>query len=70
MKTTLDLDDRTSCRSKDLGCEARTSLKRLVEEDLKLRLRAQQAPVEPALPRFHGFGGLVRGLTGLGNKAS
>jgi hypothetical protein len=70
MKTTLDLNDALLTQAKSLAAQQRTSLTRLIEEGLQLRLRAQQVPAKPArLPVYRGKGGLVPGLSGLSNKA-
>ena len=70
MKTTLDLNDALLARAKALAARQRTSLTRLIEEGLQLRLRAQRAPAKRVrLPVYRGKGGLVAGLTGLSNKA-
>lgn len=70
MKTRLDLDDRLLARAKALAARQRTSLTRLIEEGLQLRLRAQRAPAKRVrLPVYRGKGGLVPGVTGLSNKA-
>ena len=70
MKTTLNLDDALVARAKALAARQRTSLTRLIEEGLQLRLRAQRAPAKPArLPVYRGKGGLASGLTGLSNRA-
>jgi hypothetical protein len=70
MKTTLNLDDALLARAKALAARQRTSLTRLIEEGLQLRLRAQRAPAKPArLPVYRGKGGLAPGLTGLSNRA-
>ncbi len=71
MKTTLDLNDQLLADAKALAAQQRTSLTRLIEEGLQLRLRAQasatQRPVR--LPVFKGRGGLVAGVNPLSNKA-
>jgi hypothetical protein len=70
MKTTLDIDDALLVKAKALAAQQRTSLTRLIEEGLQLRLRAQRAPKRAVrLPVFHGKGGLAEGLDGLSNKA-
>jgi hypothetical protein len=70
MKTTLDLNDALLTRAKTLAVQQRTSLTRLIEEGLQLRLRAQQVPARPVrLPVYRGKGGLAPGLSGLSNKA-
>ena len=72
MKTTLDLNDQLLADAKALAAQQRTSLTRVIEEGLQLRLRAGTA--EPAkarkrLPVFPGRGGLVAGLDPRSNKA-
>jgi hypothetical protein len=70
MKTTLDLNDTLLARAKAMAARQRTSLTRLIEEGLQLRLRAQRAPARPMrLPVYRGKGGLLPGLTGRSNKA-
>ena len=72
MKTTLVLNDSLVAQAKALAAQQRTTLTRLIEEGLALRLRASQAmPArKPArLPVFHGKGGLVEGVNGLSNKS-
>ena len=72
MKTTLDLNDQLLVNAKALAAQQRTSLTRLIEEGLQLRLRAKT--VDPSrqhkrLPVFKGRGGLVSGVEPLSNKA-
>ncbi len=71
MKTTLDLDDELLANAKALAAQQRTSLTRLIEEGLQLRLRAVTAepPARKRLPVFHGRGGLVAGIDPSSNKA-
>lgn len=70
MKTTLDLNDALLAEAKALAAHQRTTLTRLVEEGLQLRLRKHQRPARAVqLPVYHGKGGLVAGLDGLSNKA-
>ena len=72
MKTTLDIDDRLLADAKALAAQQRTSLTRLIEEGLHLRLHTQSAPLsrgKPRLPVFKGRGGLVAGVDPLSNKA-
>jgi hypothetical protein len=71
MKTTLDLNDQLLADAKAFAARQRTSLTRLIEEGLHLRLRAKAAsamhgPVR--LPVFKGRGGLVAGVDPLSNK--
>jgi hypothetical protein len=70
MKTTLDLNDALLAKAKAFAAEERTSLTRLIEEGLQLRLRAQRTPRKSLrLPVYRGKGGLAAGLDGLSNKA-
>jgi hypothetical protein len=72
MKTTLDLNDQLLADAKALAAQQRTSLTRLIEEALQLRLRAQAgAPKRrrARLPVFKGRGGLVAGVNPLSNKS-
>lgn len=43
MKTTLDIDDKILAEAKALAAREQTSLTRLIEEGLSLRLRPQAA---------------------------
>lgn len=72
MKTTLDLNDQLLADAKALAAQQRTSLTRLIEEGLQLRLRAPAASAKKGrvrLPVFKGRGGLVTGVDPLSNKA-
>lgn len=70
MKTTLDLNEALLTKAKALAAQQRTSLTRLIEEGLQLRLSAQSARSKPVrLPVYHGKGGLAPGLDGTSNKA-
>lgn len=71
MKTTLDLNDQLLASAKALAARQRTSLTRLIEEGLQLRLRASMEPARPRprLPVFKGRGGLVAGVEPKSNKA-
>ena len=73
MKTTLDLNDQLLADAKALAAQQRTSLTRVVEEGLQLRLRAKAATsgarAKVRLPTFKGRGGLVAGVNPLSNKA-
>lgn len=66
MKTTLDLNDALVTEAKALAAQQRTSLTRLIEEGLQMRLRA---PRTVHLPIYRGRGGLAAGLDGRSNKA-
>ncbi len=72
MKTTLNLNDQLLADAKVLAAQQRTSLTRLIEEGLQLRLRAQagaHARGRVKLPVFKGRGGLVAGVNSCSNKA-
>jgi hypothetical protein len=72
MKTTLDINDQLLADAKALAAQQRTSLTRLIEEGLHLRLRAQatgRARGRVVLPVFKGRGGLVSGVDSRSNKA-
>lgn len=71
MKTTLNLNDQLLADAKVLAAQQRMTLTRLIEEGLRLRLRAKTG--SPArgrvrLPVFKGRGGLVEGVNPLSNK--
>ena len=72
MKTTLDLNDQLLASAKALAVQQRTTLTRLIEEGLRLRLRPKAPVVEPnrtGLPIFKGRGGLVASVDPNSNKA-
>ena len=72
MKTTLDIDDTLLASAKALAARQRTSLTRLIEEGLHLRLRAALVPIKapkPTIPVIKGRGGLVPGLNPISNRA-
>ena len=72
MKTTLDLNDQLLADAKALAAQQRTSLTRVIEEGLQLRLRAKAESTKRRrvrLPVFEGRGGLVAGVNPLSNKA-
>lgn len=72
MKTTLDLNDQLLASAKALAAQQRTSLTRLIEEGLQMRLRADRAPAKSRtrqIPLLKGHGGLVRHVNALSNKA-
>lgn len=70
MKTTLDLNDTLLAEAKVMAVQQRTTLTRLIEEGLQLRLRKQRVPAKPVrIPAYRGKGGLMPGLDGLSNKA-
>ena len=71
MKTTLDINDQLLANAKALAAQQRTSLTRLIEEGLQLRLRAQAAAPrgKQRLPVIKGRGGLLAGVDPISNKA-
>jgi hypothetical protein len=71
MKTTLDINDKLLADAKVLAAQQRTSLTRLIEEGLRLRLRTDAAPQRGKLrlPVFKGRGGLATGVDPMSNKA-
>ena len=72
MKTTLDIDDELLARAKALSARERTSLTRLIEEGLRLRLRGQvrrSRRAAPALAIHRGKGGMLEGVDPRSNRA-
>jgi hypothetical protein len=72
MKTTLDLNESLLASAKTLAAQQRTSLTRLIEEGLQLRLRSSTSTAKSAkkkLPVFRGKGGLVAGINACSNKS-
>lgn len=70
MKTTLDINDELLVKAKAHAAREKTSLTRLIEEGLKLRLRARGTTRRTAtLPVHHGKGGLVAGVDPLSNRS-
>ena len=72
MKTTLDINDSLLANAKALAAQQRTSLTRLIEEGLQLRLRSPHTMTKAGkrkIPVFKGKGGLVAGLDPCSNKA-
>jgi hypothetical protein len=71
MKTTLDINDGLLARAKAQAARERSSLTRLIEDGLRLRLRNRRASAKnvPALAIFEGKGGLRSGLDATTNRA-
>jgi hypothetical protein len=72
VKTTLDLNDQLLIEAKALAARQRTSLTRLIEEGLQLRLRVETAATprpRVRLPVFKGRGGLVAGVDPRSNRS-
>jgi hypothetical protein len=72
MKTTLDINDTLLANAKALAAQQQTSLTRLIEEGLQLRLRSARPAGKASkrkIPVFKGRGGMVAGVNPLSNKA-
>jgi hypothetical protein len=72
MKTTLDINDTLLANAKALAAKQRTSLTRLIEDGLELRLRSSWAANRArrrGIPVYEGRGGLLSGLDPASNKA-
>lgn len=73
MRTTLDIDVDLLAQAKSLAAREHTSLTRLIEQGLAMRLRAQATPANrnrPALPVYAGKSGLhPRVANALSNRA-
>lgn len=72
MKTTLDINDSLLANAKALAAQQQTSLTRLIEEGLQLRLRTSHPTAKVTkrkIPVFKGRGGIVAGLDPCSNKA-
>ena len=73
MKTTLDINDSLLANAKAMAAQQRTSLTRLIEEGLQLRLRSSSPAAARAskrkIPVFKGRGGMVAGVNPLSNKS-
>jgi hypothetical protein len=72
MKTTLDLRDDLLAQAKALAAKERTTLTKMIEEGLVLRLRRQRAlrtGVLKPLPVSNRRGGLRAGVDGTRNRS-
>lgn len=74
MKTTLDINNSLLANAKALAARQRTSLTRLIEEGLQLRLRSAHVATKAnnrkrKIPVFKGRGGLVAGVNPISNKS-
>lgn len=72
MRTTLDINDTLLARAKAAAARERTSLTRLIEEGLALRLRAAPRMASgklKRLPVFQGTGGVAPGVDPLSNRS-
>lgn len=71
MKTALNFHDSLLAEAKAFAASQRVSLTRLVEEGLRMRLRAGDTPAarkRRPMPVFDGKSGLAPGLTGLSTR--
>ncbi len=71
MKTTLNLHDALLAEAKTFAARQRVTLTRLIEEGLRMRLRAADTTAPPkrrAMPVFDGKSGLAPGLSGLSTR--
>ena len=70
MKTTLDIQDNLLANAKALAALQRTTLTRLIEEGLEMRLAVVPAKKRKrfVLPTFDGKSGLAKGLKGTSNR--
>lgn len=71
MKTTLNLHDALLQEAKSFAVRQQLTLTRLIEEGLRMRLRAGAAPAKASrrvMPVFDGKSGLVPGLSGLSTR--
>jgi hypothetical protein len=72
VKTTVYIDDALLAEANALAAQQRTSLARLIEEGLRLRLQSPHVATEAGkrrIPVFEGHGGLVAGLDPVSHKA-
>lgn len=75
MKTTLNLNDALLSAAKAFAAQQHTTLTRLIEDGLALRLRVSGGLDERRkkskfdLPVFQGEGGLVAGVNPLSNQS-
>ena len=73
MKTTLDLNDSLIANAKALAAQKRTTLTRVVEEGLRLRLASSKAAKAKAagykFPILRGKGGLAPGIDPSSNSS-
>ena len=71
MKTTLNIHDALLSEAKALAARQQLTLTRLIEEGLRMRLRAAQgspAVERRPMPVFDGNSGLAAGLSGLSTR--
>ena len=70
MKTTLNIQDNLLATAKAAAAMQRTTLTRLIEEGLEMRLAVVPAKQRKrfVLPTFDGKSGLAKGLKGTSNR--
>ena len=70
MKTTLNIQDNLLVTAKAAAAMQRTTLTRLIEEGLEMRLAVVPAKKRKrfVLPTFDGKSGLAKGLKGTSNR--
>jgi hypothetical protein len=72
MKTTLNIDDRLIAEAKALAAREHSSVTRLIEEGLALRLRKgarNGRKVRRELPVYAGRGGVAAGIDPASNRS-
>ena len=75
MKTTLNIHDALLIEAKALAARQRSTLTRLIEEGLRMRLKCEQQPATktrqpmPVFPVLKGEGGLMPGIDGTSNRS-
>ncbi len=72
MKTTLDINDSLLANAKALAAQQQTTLTRLIEEGLQLRLRSSRTAPKISkrkIPVHKGRGGMMAGVNPLSNKS-
>ena len=72
MKTTLDIHDDLLAKAKALAAKEQTTLTKMVEEGLALRLRSRKVPIPGALkdlPVSTRRGGLREDIDGTSNQS-
>ena len=72
MRTTLDLNDALLARAKEVAARERTTLTRLIEEGLSLRLQPERRGTRRGrvlLPVFEGGTGMAPDIDPLSNRS-
>ena len=71
MKTTLNLNDELIASAKVMAVQNHTSLTKLIEEGLRLRIAAGvlSPSAKRKIPIFKGGGGLRKGINPLSNRS-